>query len=78
MHIEAEQPLQDLRVALVHYWFASRRGGELTVEAIADLFPKADLFALLADARFLGPSLRQRQLTTSFIQRIPFSSKLHR
>jgi len=73
-----ESQLHQLRIAIVHYWFASRRGGELTVEAIAELFPQADIFALVADKDVLGPSLRGRHITTSFIQRIPFSSKIHR
>lgn len=70
--------LNNLRVAIVHYWFANRRGGERVVEAIAELFPEADLFALIADPEVLAPDLRRRKLTTSFLQDIPASPRLRR
>jgi len=41
----------DLRVAIVHYWFLNRCGGERVVEALCELFPQADLFALPADSK---------------------------
>lgn len=48
------------------------------VEAIAEMFPQADLFALVADREALSPALRQHSLTTSFLQRLPQSTRLHR
>jgi hypothetical protein len=40
--------LENARVAIVHYWFVSRRGGEKVVEAMAAMFPQADLFSLVS------------------------------
>ena len=68
----------NLRVAIVHYWFLGRAGGERVVEALGDIFPQADLFSLIADPEVLGPNLRERRLTTSFLQRIPGIRKFHR
>jgi glycosyltransferase involved in cell wall biosynthesis len=62
----------------VHYWFVSRRGGERVVEALCELFPQADLFALVADRKTLSPELQKHTLTTSFLQGIPGSTKWHR
>jgi glycosyltransferase involved in cell wall biosynthesis len=70
--------LTSLRVAIVHYWFVGRAGGEHVVEALADIFPQADLFTLIADPLVMSPSLRRRTLTTSFLQRIPFVHRFHR
>jgi glycosyltransferase involved in cell wall biosynthesis len=67
-----------MRVALVHYWFVSRRGGERVVEALCELFPQADLFALVADRNVLSPELQKHKLTTSFLQNLPGSRKWHR
>ena len=67
-----------MRVAIVHYWFVSRRGGERVVEALCELFPQADLFALVADHKTLSPELRKHKLTTSFLQKLPRSQKWHR
>jgi glycosyltransferase involved in cell wall biosynthesis len=70
--------LQKARVAIVHYWFVAHRGGERVVEAIAEMFPQADLFALVADQDALPKSLRQHVLRTSFLQRLPGSQRIHR
>jgi glycosyltransferase involved in cell wall biosynthesis len=76
--VAAEKPLSELRVAIVHYWFVGRAGGERVVEALAELFPQADLFALVADRSVMAPILQTRKLQTSFLQRIPGSRKYHR
>lgn len=71
--------LSKLRVAIVHYWFVGGRGGgERVVEALAAVFPQADLFSLVADRSTLAPILRERKLTTSFLQRVPGSKRFHR
>lgn len=74
----AETRLSSLRVAIVHYWFVGRAGGERVVEGLAEVFPQADLFSLVADRKTLGPVLRNRNLQTSFLQRIPGAKKFHR
>lgn len=76
--IAAEKPLPELRVAIVHYWFVGRAGGERVVEALAELFPQADLFSLVAERSVMAPILQSRKLQTSFLQRIPGSRKYHR
>lgn len=70
--------LDDLRVAIVHYWFVGRAGGERVVEALAEVFPQADLYALVADRTALAPTLQSRNLKTSFLQRMPGAKKFHR
>lgn len=61
-----------LKVAIVHEWFVTYAGSERVVEQVLNVFPQADLFALVDflqdDERgFLGG----RQVHTSFIQRLP-------
>ena len=70
--------LSRLRVAIVHYWFVGYTGGEQVVHALAEMFPQADLYALVAKPESLPPSLRSRKLHTSFLQRIPGSRRWHR
>jgi glycosyltransferase involved in cell wall biosynthesis len=67
-----------LKVAIVHYWFVGFTGGEKVVEALAEIFPQADLFALVAKPECLPDTLRSRRLTTSFLQHIPGSRRWHR
>ena len=66
------------RVAIVHYWFVSRRGGEKVVEAIAAMFPRADLFSLVVDPAAIPDSLRGRAIATSYLQKLPASHRYHR
>ena len=70
--------LHKLRVAIVHYWFVNRRGGERVVEAMAEMFPRADLFSLVVDPEKLSPALRERSIKTSFLQKLPGSKRWHR
>lgn len=75
--IEIDQPrlstpaLSSLRVALVHYWLVSYRGGERVLGVLAEMFPQADIFTLVLDRASLPPSLRSRKITPSFLQKIP-------
>jgi glycosyltransferase involved in cell wall biosynthesis len=70
--------LRTFRVAIVHYWFVGRAGGERVVEALAEIFPQADLFCLVADRTTLAPELQKRKLTTSFLQHVPGARRFHR
>jgi glycosyltransferase involved in cell wall biosynthesis len=70
--------LQKLRIAIVHYWFVSRRGGERVVETMAKMFRGADLFFVVADPGKLSPSLREHSIKTSFLQNFPGSKRWHR
>jgi glycosyltransferase involved in cell wall biosynthesis len=68
-----------VRIAVVHDWLDSFRGGEKVLAEILGLYPDADLFALVdflsdADRR----ALRGRRATTSFLQRIPFARSAFR
>jgi glycosyltransferase involved in cell wall biosynthesis len=71
-------PFHNARVAIVHYWFVSHRGGERVLEAMAEMFPKADLFLGVADRKVLPETLRSRSITTSFLQKIPGVTHWHR
>jgi len=70
--------LQKLKIAIVHYWFVNRRGGERVVETMARMFPQADLFSPVVDPRKLHPVLRERSIKTSFLQRVPGGRRWHR
>jgi glycosyltransferase involved in cell wall biosynthesis len=74
----ASPSLQNARIAIVHYWFVAQRGGERVVEAMAQMFPQADLFSLVVDPKGIPDSLRDRSIQTSFLQKIPGSNRWHR
>ena len=67
-----------MRVAIVHYWFVSQRGGEKVVEELCTLFPRADIVTLTLDRDALSPRLVSREITTSFINKLPFSKRWYK
>ncbi len=67
-----------MKVAIVHYWWLSNRGGEAVVAAIAELYPEADLFVHVCDEALvrqtLGPGFKG-QVHTTFIGRLPGAAR---
>ncbi|RJG02036.1 glycosyltransferase [Noviherbaspirillum sedimenti] len=63
-----------MKVAIVHYWWLSNRGGEAVVSALLELFPDADLYVHVCDEALvratLGPGFKG-QIFTSLISRLP-------
>jgi glycosyltransferase involved in cell wall biosynthesis len=68
----------NLRVAIVHHWLVTQGGGERVLEALALMFPEADIFTLMADPGSVPASLKDRRITESYLARIPWSNRFHR
>jgi glycosyltransferase involved in cell wall biosynthesis len=66
------------RVAIVHHWLVTFGGGERVLEAIASLFPDADIFTLLADPQCIPASLQGRRIEESFLAKLPGARRFHR
>lgn len=64
-----------MRVAIVHYWLVSMRGGEKVVEALCDMYPDADIFTLVCDRDKLSEKIQRHRIFTSFLQHVPGSRK---
>jgi len=62
---------RDLKTAIVHDWLTGMRGGEKVLEAIASLYPQADLYTLICDRSRISDELRARNIRTSPLQRLP-------
>jgi hypothetical protein len=60
-----------MKVALVHDWLTGMRGGEYVLEAIAELFPKAEIFTLIAVPGTMSPQLTLHKRHMSWLQKIP-------
>jgi glycosyltransferase involved in cell wall biosynthesis len=69
---------QPRRVAIVHEWFTSMRGGEKCVEALCEVFPDADVYALLHVPGTVSPTIERALVRTSFVQRLPRAATHYR
>ncbi len=67
-----------MRVALVHYWLVTWRGGEKVLKAIAQLFPQADIYTHVADPDLVQREFPGRHVGTTFISRLPFARRAYR
>jgi hypothetical protein len=56
-----------LKVAIVHYWFITRRGGEKVVESLLKLYPEADIYTLFYDKDEYGDFFKNQKIITSKI-----------
>lgn len=70
--------LRNARVALVHDWLLTWRGGEKVLEAIAELFPDAPIFTLFHDPKDIPASVEAHRITASFLNRVPGAKTRHR
>lgn len=68
-----------MKIAIVHDWLVTYAGAERVLEQMLNCYPQADLFSLVD---FIPDDkkefLKNKSVTTSFIQRLPFAKKLYR
>jgi glycosyltransferase involved in cell wall biosynthesis len=67
-----------MKIALVHYYLVSVRGGERVFHTLAQTFPEADLFAVVYNPASQPEWLAKRRMTTSFLQMVPGSWRYFR
>ncbi|WP_112828482.1 glycosyltransferase [Rhizobium cremeum] len=66
-----------MRVAIIHYWLVSMRGGEKVVEALCDMYPDADIFTLVCDEARISEKIRRHRIITSGLQKIPGATRYY-
>jgi len=67
-----------MKIAIVHYWLVSMRGGEKVVAELCRLYPEADLFTHVVVPEKLDPVILRHRIETSFISRLPFARKRYK
>jgi len=67
-----------MRVALVHDWLTGMRGGERVLEGLLDLFPQAEIHALLHVPGSVSERIEARPIHTSVVQRLPRAADRYR
>ena len=67
-----------LRVALVHDWLVTLRGGERVLDAFCELFPDATLHTLIRVPGCATPRIEAMAHVSSFADRLPGAHRRHR
>ncbi len=71
-------PLDSLRVALVHDWLVTLRGGERVLDALCELFPQAVVHTLVRIPGVGTPRIEAMRHVSSFADRLPGAHRRHR
>jgi len=66
-----------MKVAIVHYWLVTWRGGEKVLEQILNLYPDADIYTHTYDEEIIRKYLPGRNVKTTFISSLPNSNKYY-
>lgn len=63
------------RTAIIHYWLVGMRGGERVIERLLHLYPDADVFTHVYAPEAMSSTIRNANVRTSFIQKLPGAKK---
>jgi glycosyltransferase involved in cell wall biosynthesis len=66
-----------MKVAIIHYWLVGMRGGEKVLESLCEIFPEADIFTHVYRPEAISATIRAHRVSTTFIARLPFASRLY-
>lgn len=67
-----------MKVAVIHYWWLTNRGGEAVMKAILELYPEADLYVNVCDEALVKKTLGdgfKGKIFQSFIAKLPGAKK---
>jgi hypothetical protein len=68
-----------MKVAIIQEWLVTMGGSEKVVQAIAELYPNADIFTLVADEKLIKLlKFEDKKITTSVIQKLPFGLRKYK
>lgn len=69
---------QHLKVAVMHDWVFTRRGGEKVLEQILHLVPNADVFTLFGNPKKILKKADHHKFTNSFLAAFPFVERFYK
>lgn len=68
-----------MKIAIIQEWLVTIGGSDKVVKAIKDIYPEADIFALVANKKTCDElSLDYEKINTSLIQKLPFGVKKYK
>lgn len=77
-HKALPKPWNQLRVALIHDWLVTLRGGERVLDALCEMFPAATLHTLVRVPGVATPRIEAMRHITSFANDLPMAQTKHR
>lgn len=66
-----------MKVAIVHYWLVTMRGGEKVLEALCELFPEADIYTNVYSPSHISETIKKHNIYTTKINNWPMAHKMY-
>ena len=66
-----------MKLAIIHDWLLQMGGAERVLIEFHSMFPEAPIYTLFADSGFVKAYLPKANIQTSFLQKIPFVTKIY-
>lgn len=66
-----------MKVALVHYWLVTMRGGEKVLEELCKMFPQADIYTNVYNPDKISQVIKQHKIYTTKVNKFPLAKKLY-
>ena len=66
-----------MKVAIVHYWLVTMRGGEKVLEELCKLFPEADIYTNVYAPEKISDTIKAHNIYTTKINHWPLAKKLY-
>jgi glycosyltransferase involved in cell wall biosynthesis len=67
-----------MKVAIIHFVLLYMSGGEKVLEALCKIYPDADIFTHAYDPKKISQLIKNHNIKTTFIQKLPFSKTLYK
>lgn len=70
--------LQNAKVAIVHDWLVTYAGADRVVDQLKQAFPNAVIYTLVYDKAKFPPHFQRYDVRTTYIQKLPFATRLYK
>jgi len=67
-----------MKIALVHDYLVQYGGAERVLKCFTELYPRAPIYTLVYDKKSMHGVFEDKNIRTSFIQKMPFAKRQHR
>ena len=66
-----------MKVAIVHYWLVTMRGGEKVLEELCKIYPEADIYTNVYNEKNISETIKKHKIYTTKVNKYPFAKKLY-
>lgn len=66
-----------MKVAIVHYWLVTMRGGEKVLEELCKMYPQADIYTNVYNPAKISDEIKKHRIFTTKVNKFPMATKLY-